>query len=44
MPARTSDDQIIVVNPSGMVVDDLAVTPVVIEMALERGVGTKLPL
>lgn len=43
-PARTSDDQIIVVNPSGMVVDDLAVTPVVIEMALEKGVGTKLPL
>lgn len=43
-PGRTSDDQIIVANPSGMAVDDFAVTPLIIEMALERGIGIKLPL
>ncbi len=43
-PGRTSDDQLIVANPSGMAVDDFAVTPLIIEMALERGVGIKLPL
>ena len=43
-PGRTSDDQLIVANPSGMAVDDFAVTPLIIEMALERGVGRKLPL
>lgn len=42
--ARTSDDQLIVVNPSGMAVDDFAVTPLVMELALQKGVGTKLPL
>ena len=41
---RTSDDQIIVANPSGMAVDDFAVTPLIIERALERGVGTILTL
>ncbi len=41
---RTSDKQLIVANPSGMAVDDFAVTPLVIEMALEKGVGKILPL
>ena len=43
-PGRTGDDQIIVANPSGMAVDDFAVTPIAIEMALEKGVGKILPL
>ena len=43
-PARTNDDDIIVANPSGMAVDDFAVSPIVIKMALEKGVGRILPL
>ncbi len=43
-PGRTSDDDIIVASPQGMAIDDFAVTPSVIEMALEKGVGTILPL
>ena len=41
---RTNSDQIIVANPSGMAVDDFAVTNIFIEAALEKGVGTILPL
>lgn len=41
---RTNPDQIIVANPSGMAVDDFAVTNIFVETALERGVGTILPL
>lgn len=43
-PGRTSDDEIIVASPQGMAIDDFAVTPTVIEMALEKGIGTILPL
>ena len=43
-PGRTSDDDIIVASPQGMAIDDFAVTPLVIELALEKGVGTILPL
>lgn len=41
---RTGSDQLIVANPSGMAVDDFAVTNLFIETALKKGVGTILPL
>lgn len=41
---RVSNDDIIVANPAGMAIDDFAVTPLVIEATLKKGIGVKLPL
>ncbi|MDI2031419.1 2,3-diaminopropionate biosynthesis protein SbnB [Saccharopolyspora sp. TS4A08] len=43
-PGRTEDDEIIVLNPMGMAVEDIACAGAVYERARERGVGTWLDL
>lgn len=43
-PGRESDDEIIVLNPMGMAVEDIACAAEVYTRALERQVGTWLDL
>lgn len=43
-PGRTDDDEIIVLNPMGMAVEDIACAGAVYERAKEQGVGTWLDL
>ncbi|MFC7342836.1 2,3-diaminopropionate biosynthesis protein SbnB [Saccharopolyspora griseoalba] len=43
-PGRTDDEEIIVLNPMGMAVEDIACAGAVYERARERGVGTWLDL
>lgn len=42
-PGRDKDDQMIVVNPFGMAIEDLAVAEAVCAAAVARGLGTRLP-
>ncbi len=41
---RTSEDEIIVLNPMGMAIEDIACARELFQQALEQGVGTRLPL
>jgi N-[(2S)-2-amino-2-carboxyethyl]-L-glutamate dehydrogenase len=41
-PSRESDEQIVVVNPFGMAIEDLAVAQAVYTSAISRGLGTML--
>ncbi|ACL61693.1 2,3-diaminopropionate biosynthesis protein SbnB [Methylobacterium nodulans] len=43
-PGRESDDEIILLNPMGMAVDDIVCARAVLHRAEERGAGTLLPL
>jgi ornithine cyclodeaminase/alanine dehydrogenase-like protein (mu-crystallin family) len=42
-PGRTRADEVILVNPFGMAIEDLAIAARVYEQALKRGLGTVLP-
>jgi ornithine cyclodeaminase len=43
-PGRENDDEIILLNPMGMAIDDLVCARHFYRLAQERGVGTRLPL
>ena len=43
-PGRESDDEIILLNPMGLAIEDVAAAHAVYELALERGAGTWLDL
>ena len=43
-PGRESDDEIILLNPMGMAIDDLVCARRFYELAQVRGIGTQLPL
>jgi ornithine cyclodeaminase len=43
-PGRQSEDEIIVLNPMGMAIEDIACAYRIYERALELGIGTTLPL
>jgi Predicted ornithine cyclodeaminase, mu-crystallin homolog len=43
-PGRENDDEFIYVNNVGMAVEDIVVARKVFDTALEKGIGTKLPL
>jgi ornithine cyclodeaminase len=43
-PGRESDDEIILLNPMGLAIEDVAAAQAVYELALEQGVGTWLDL
>ena len=44
VPGRENDDEFIFVNNVGMAVEDIVVARKIFDTALERGVGTKMPL
>jgi len=41
---RETDDEITITANLGLAIDDMAVAPLLYRMALEKGIGTKLPL
>jgi N-[(2S)-2-amino-2-carboxyethyl]-L-glutamate dehydrogenase len=43
-PARQSDDEVILLNPMGMAIEDIACAQALYQQAIARGVGTKLNL
>jgi N-[(2S)-2-amino-2-carboxyethyl]-L-glutamate dehydrogenase len=43
-PGRESDDEIILLNPMGMAIDDIACAKAILRRAEERDIGTVLPL
>lgn len=43
-PGREADDEIILLNPMGMAIDDIACAKAIFSLAQNRGVGTVLPL
>jgi len=43
-PGRENDDEIILLNPMGMAIDDLICARHFYRLAHERGIGTRLPL
>jgi N-[(2S)-2-amino-2-carboxyethyl]-L-glutamate dehydrogenase len=43
-PGRESDDEIVLLNPMGLAIEDVAAGQAVYELALERGAGTWLDL
>jgi len=43
-PGRETDEEITITANLGLAIDDMAVAPMLYRMALEKGLGTKLPL
>lgn len=43
-PGRTSTDQIIIVNPFGLAIEDVAFASQIYGIAKQRGIGTRLPV
>jgi len=43
-PGRETDDEIILLNPMGMAIDDIACAKAILHRAEDRGIGTVLPL
>ena len=43
-PGRETDDEIILLNPMGMAIDDIACAKAILQRAEDRGIGTVLPL
>ncbi|RCV47736.1 hypothetical protein DEF28_25430, partial [Marinitenerispora sediminis] len=42
-PERLSDDELLVVNPFGLAIEDVVIAHRVYRVALQRGLGTPLP-
>jgi ornithine cyclodeaminase len=43
-PGRETDDEIILLNPMGMAIDDIACAKAILSRAEDRNIGTVLPL